>query len=124
MKLDKILTLIINMAKKAETVFKERVRKVLLTLDNAWFVKTQQVVIRGTPDFLLCINGMFIAMELKATIKDVAKKPTLQSHNLEKINKANGIAFFVYPENWDQIFLILKTLSKGGHYDRTNMGLN
>jgi len=120
----KTLTLITDMAQKAESVFKHRVREYLKNLENTWFVKTNQVVLRGTPDFLLCVNGMFIAMELKARAKDVEKKPTLQSNNLLKINKANGIGLFVYPENWVKVSAVLKTLSEGGHYDRANMGIN
>jgi hypothetical protein len=71
------------------------------------------------------INGMFVAMELKKSLSDVPRGGLdLQAHKIGKINATGNIGFFVYPENWERIKTILTTLSKGGHYDRINVGSN
>jgi hypothetical protein len=108
------------MSAKAETNFKLVVVKFLKTLKNIWYVKVSQVATRGTPDFLICINGIFIAIELKASLK--SNITDLQKHNLKKINEANGLALVASPENWQNIMIMLQTLSEGGFYDRANMG--
>lgn len=47
----------------------------------------------GTPDILACINGKFIAFELKAP----DGKPTaLQLHNQRKIKESGGECFIIY----------------------------
>lgn len=107
------------MAKKSETKFKERIMPHLKALPNTWCVKVQQVGIRGTPDILMCVNGMFVALELKRSSSE--EPDQLQTHNLNAINKAKGIGLTVYPENWIEVYGVLKTLS-GEKNDRTNVG--
>lgn len=69
---------------------------------------------RGVPDFLICMNGMFVALELKKSVTEVGKPSALlQEHNLNKINSARGIGIFVYPENWEKVKDTLIVLSKG-----------
>lgn len=83
-------------------MLKERVLKDLRSLANCWAVKVQQVVIRGTPDIIACINGKFIALELK---RESAVKPEpLQIYELSKISKAGGLGYIVCPENWSEVF--------------------
>lgn len=98
------------MSKKPETKFKENtVAPFLKVLANTWFVKTQQRATRGTPDYLICVNGMFVALELK---KDAREKPDpLQSYNLNRIIECKGIAMVAFPENWDEVSKVLTTLS-------------
>lgn len=98
--------------KNPETRFKERIRPLLSALPNTWLVKIQQVVLRGTPDFLMCINGVFVALELKSSCKE---NPTeLQLYNLKKITEARGLALVVYPENWSEVYECLHQISKNG----------
>lgn len=94
-----------------ERDFKDRIRPQLKRLSKTWFVKVQQVGISGTPDFLLCIAGRFVALELKKSEK--AKITKLQLHNLQLIRDAGGLAFIVFPENWDEILGRLIELSEG-----------
>lgn len=68
---------------------------------KVWSVKVQQVAISGTPDILACINGRFVALELKRSKGAVISE--LQKHVLKKINDAGGLGLVVYPENWDEI---------------------
>lgn len=95
--------------RKPETVFKEKVKKDLEKLKKTWFVKVQQVAIRGIPDYLMCINGTFIGLELKE-IDGVASK--LQVWNLEGIAHAGGLAIVVDPPNWPQVYELLVHLSE------------
>ncbi len=76
---------------------------------------------RGVPDYLICINGIFIALELKRSVKEKTKG-TLQELNILKIRRAGGLAFFTYPENWDKTKEMLIALSKGERNDYTNVG--
>ncbi len=108
------------MAKQAETVFKEKIIPQLQRLPNTWFAKIQQRTLRGTPDILMCINGMFVALELKKSANE--DPDLLQDHNIERINQAGGLGFKVFPENWDKVFLTLVALSKGEKDDRNYSG--
>ena len=84
-----------------ETIFKERIRPFLEALPNSWIEKIQQRAIRGTPDFLCCIAGRFVAIELK---RDRRQKPDkLQAFKLAKIKRASGITVVVHPENWEKV---------------------
>lgn len=92
-----------------ESTFQRRVLKYLSALPNCFFYKAQATSLRGIPDIICGINGRFIGLELKRSIKE---KPTaLQKYTLDKIANANNIAFVVHPENWDDIKPILFNLS-------------
>jgi hypothetical protein len=90
-----------------ERDFKKRVLKDLATLPKTWCVKVQQVAVAGTPDILLCWHGLFVAMELK---RSKSEHPTkLQAYTLGKIQAADGIALEANPENWQRIFMALRS---------------
>ena len=101
------------MAKKRESVFKEKVQKDLASLKNIWCEKIQQVGIRGTPDLLLCIGGFFVAIELKI---DGEKPDPLQEYKLGLIKKAGGISLTATPSNWARMFESLRHLHDGGNF--------
>ena len=96
------------MAKKPETLFKDRVIRDLKTLNNTWFVKIQMVARRGIPDLILCINGRFFAIELKLDTTDLYP---LQELTLNEIARSNGFSFVANPKNWANTFDVLKELS-------------
>lgn len=51
----------------------------------------------GTPDILACVNGYFLAIEVKGP----EGKPTeLQLVKIDQIRKAGGFAYVVYPSGW------------------------
>lgn len=92
-----------------ETLFKIRVLNDLKKLRNTWAVKVQQMSIRGTPDILACINGLFVALELK---KDGKSKTTrIQDYELGKIRKAGGVALLAYPGNWEETVGLLRRMA-------------
>lgn len=53
----------------------------------------------GIPDILACVNGYFVAIEVKA---QNGKPSDLQLYNVEKIREAGGIAIILYPDGFDE----------------------
>lgn len=51
----------------------------------------------GVPDVLVCLNGKFVAIEVKAPN---GKPSALQIHNLEQIRDAGGYGLLLYPKDW------------------------
>ena len=88
--------------KKPETTFGERVDKDLRKIfgKNIWIENIQQVGKRGTPDRLICLDGDFIAMELKI---DSGAPADIQLIKLIEIKKAGGKSYIVYPHTWEII---------------------
>jgi len=70
----------------------------------------QLVGLHGIPDFLMCVNSIFVAIELKVD----AKLEKLQEWNLDEIAKAGGIGFVVTPDNWGTTYEFLHTLAYEG----------
>lgn len=96
------------MAQKLESSLKVKVQRDLKALKYCWFVKVQQVGIRGTPDILACVNGRFVALELKRGEK--ARVDELQTYTLKSISAARGNAWIVTPESWSEQFKLLKAI--------------
>ena len=88
------------MVKKVETIFAEKVHKILK--DN--FGKAievfniQQVTINGTPDILAVLKGRFIALELKTEVGEASK---IQLLKLARIERAGGYSAVVMPSTLD-----------------------
>lgn len=62
----------------------------------------------GVPDFLVCHKGWFIGIEAKA---GKGKTTALQDMNLEKIEKAGGVAMIINEFNLHDINNLLDTIS-------------
>ena len=54
----------------------------------------------GTPDILACINGYFIAIEVKA---QNGKPSELQLVKIAEIRRAGGLGFIAYPSGWEKL---------------------
>ena len=54
----------------------------------------------GTPDILACVNGYFLAIEVKA---DNGKPTELQLAKIDAIRKAGGFAYVAYPSGWEKL---------------------
>lgn len=82
-------------------------------LDNqeAWYVKffANRMTKEGIPDILACINGYFVGIEVKA---QNGKPSDLQIYHCEKIRKAGGFAFVLYPSGFDDFKIFVKELRK------------
>ena len=94
---------------KPETKFQNKVLNDLKKLDNLWVLKTQEKTRKGIPDLLICANGHFVAIELKAYKKN---PDPLQQFELNCIEASGGAAMVAYPENWPEIFEYLKEIVK------------
>ena len=90
------------MPKQPETIFGERVDDDLKKIfgNTAWSENIQQVGINGTPDRLCCINGRFVALELKVATGSPSMSQRIK---LAEIRKAGGLSYVVYPYTWDKI---------------------
>lgn len=95
---------------KPETKFQNKVLSDLKKLDNLWVLKTQEKTRKGVPDLLICANGKFVAIELKAYKKN---PDPLQQFELNCIAASGGASFVAYPENWTEILKKLALLSQG-----------
>ena len=54
----------------------------------------------GTPDVLACVNGHFLAIEVKA---DTGKPSELQLVKIADIRKAGGFGYVAYPTGWKKL---------------------
>ena len=91
-----------------EKAFENKV-KGFLKQSGCWFVKTWSNGIQrsGIPDLLVCCNGRFVGVELKAPN---GKPSELQMWNLLKIDDAGGFGWLLYPakfEEFKQFILLL-----------------
>ena len=82
---------------------------------KVWYTKVQQKSKRGDPDILMCVNGIFVAWELKTTTGKLSK---LQLHALRQVSLAGGVARVVNPENIDKAFEELEWIIKNVNTER------
>lgn len=59
------------------------------------------------PDLLVCCNGYFVAVEVKAKN---GKPSELQLYNRETIRKAGGYAIILYPDKWEEFKIFIENL--------------
>lgn len=97
------------MALTPEGKVKQKV-KALLKTHNVWFhfVANNGYGNSGCPDILCCINGKFLAIELKA---DASKKPTtLQELQMAGIRDNKGCAVVIHKDNTGDLEWIIQHL--------------
>jgi len=87
----------------------------LKTLPKTAVFPVQQSSIRGTPDFLLCVNGRFLGLELKRSDHDHPTK--LQEYVGDCIKRSNGFYLVASPQGWDETKKTLKSLSEEPYAD-------
>ena len=71
-----------------ESEIQKKVIQYLNTI-GAYTIKTISTNRNGCPDVICCLNGRFIALEVK-TDKGIVSK--LQEHNIKQIKNSGGIA--------------------------------
>lgn len=59
----------------------------------------------GIPDLILCVNGIFISCELKAS---KGRPSDLQKMNTARVNQSNGIGIILYPNGFEDFKRIMK----------------
>lgn len=85
----------------AEKQFENKIKD-FLKEQNAWFIKYwagSKFTKDGIPDILCCIDGHFVAIEVKA---QTGRPSALQLYNIRKIREAGGFAFVLYPSGYDK----------------------
>ena len=93
----------------AEKTFENKVKKYIEEQDG-WQVKffANRMTKTGIPDILACINGYFVAIEVKA---QNGKPSELQKHHIKKINDARGYAIILYPDQYEEFKQLVKRLN-------------
>lgn len=91
-----------------EKLFESKIKR-YLKAKKCWYVKyfANRMTKVGIPDILACVNGFFIAIEVKS---DSGKPSELQLWNRDEIRKAGGIAIILYPNQWDDFLLLINDL--------------
>lgn len=85
----------------AEKNYENKIKK-YLTDRGHWVLKYwagSQYTKSGIPDLLCCINGYFVAIEVKA---EKGKLSPLQEHQIGEIHKAGGEAIALRPSEWGE----------------------
>lgn len=82
-----------------EAQFQRRVIR-FLAEQRIWHVKVWGGGMQraGIPDILACVNGWFVAIELKT---EIGRTSPLQDYNLDGIRKSNGHALVLRPSGFD-----------------------
>lgn len=81
-----------------EKTFENKVKRYLESI-GAYYVKQFgcSYTAAGTPDLLCCVNGHFVAIEVKS---DKGKPSVLQCHKIKQIVASGGIAYVLYPDDF------------------------
>ena len=107
-----------------ETKFKNEVQKWLISQGiyqagtpkqkmiipiKGWFVKIWGGGMQkeGIPDILLCVNGIFISLELKSA---TGRPSELQKKNTAMVNESGGVGVILYPDGFESFKTIVRGL--------------
>ena len=82
-----------------EKNFENKIKSYLKSI-GAYFIKTHgdRFSRVGTPDIIACVNGRFVAVEVKA---ENGKPSELQLYHLEQIRKTGGYSVLLYPKDFE-----------------------
>lgn len=97
-----------------EKDFQKRLLAELKKIEYSWWFVPPTRSVRGIPDILGTVGGVFIALELK---RDKASRDNsrekLQIYTIELIKKAGGLAWSrVTPKNSEEILTELRDISR------------
>ena len=84
----------------SEKTFENKIKAYLKSI-GAYFIKTHgdRFSKVGTPDIIACINGHFVAVEVKAE-NDTPSE--IQLYHIEQIQKAGGYGIILYPKDFEK----------------------
>lgn len=94
-----------------EKVFENKIKE-FLKKEGCYFVKYWgggYFTEAGIPDLLVCCNGYFLGLEIKA---ENGKPSEIQKYNIEQIKEAGGIGVVVYPKDFDTVKELIWNLKK------------
>lgn len=95
----------------SEKNFENRLKK-WLTERGAWHVKyfANRNTRSGIPDILACVNGRFLAIEVKG---EGGRPSPLQLHHVEQIRKSGGLAVIAWPDDFERLKALVMALERG-----------
>ena len=72
-----------------------------------WFVKIWGGGMQkeGIPDILMCVNGIFISLELKSA---TGRPSDLQKKNTAMVNESGGVGVILYPDGFENFKNIIR----------------
>lgn len=76
-----------------ETKVQSKIIKYMKSL-GAHVINTTKVSPNGTADLLCCLDGRFIAIEVKRSKKE--DLPDIQTYQIKKVRNAGGISFYAH----------------------------
>ena len=90
-----------------EKNFENKIKAYLKSI-GAYFIKTHgdRFSRVGTPDVIACVNGYFVAVEVKATN---GRPSELQKYHIQQIKDAGGFGVILYPDEFEDF---KKTIQK------------
>lgn len=94
-----------------EKNFENRIKRYLAS-KGIWYVKFfgNAFTRAGVPDLLCCVNGQFLAIEVKA---ENGKLSELQRLEIAKIVEAGGLGIVLYPNMFDWFKDYIEKLMEG-----------
>ena len=101
-----------------EKNFENKIKSYLKSI-GAYFIKTHgdRFSKVGTPDIISCVNGHFVALEVKAT---TGKPSELQLYHLKQINSSGGFGAIIVPT--EGVYRIEKYILENYHaYEYVNV---
>ena len=101
-----VLRMCFNMAEEKQ--FETKIKK-FLSDNDSFYVKffANSMTKKGIPDVLACVNGYFVAIEVKA---QNGRPSELQLYQCRKIWDAGGFAFILYPSGFDRFKAFIEDL--------------
>lgn len=96
-----------------EKSFETKIKKYLES-KKCWNVKffANRMTKVGIPDILACVNGYFVAIEVKASN---GKPSELQLWNRDKIRESGGISIILYPDQFEDFKLLIDDIIERPH---------
>ena len=95
----------------AEKNFENKIKD-FLKENKCWYVKffANAFTKSGIPDILSCVNGHFVAIEVKA---ENGTPSELQKYNIRRINESCGIGIVLYPHQFPLFCRMINDLIDG-----------
>lgn len=102
-----------------EKIFENKIKDFLKS-KNCWFVKffANSFTKKGVPDLLACVNGYFVAIEVKA---ENGKASELQKLNIDRIRSSGGVAIILKPSQFDDFKKLVDTLQSIENHNVKNI---
>ncbi len=94
-----------------EKQFENKVKD-YLKKNNCWYIKYWgggDFTKSGIPDLLTCVNGYFLAIEVKSSR---GKPSELQKTQINLIRKTGGLAIILYPSMFNEFTKLVQNLKK------------